>query len=376
MNNRDNLLGIIAAIYRWRKAIRNVCIVVLAGSIGLSLLMRDYYKAVTIFYPASPELASPELIFGYTSQVTQYFGSDRDLDRIAEIANSNEVVDFMVDHFKLYQQYGIDSTSAKGPYKVREIFLSLYSAQKNKNDAIEVSVEDVNPKLAAEMATAARNKINEIAQRLIKSSQATILMSFEDNIRRKNIDLARLADSLRTLQSKYGIYSIGAQGDRLSTQLANAGSEITHAKARLKVLENNPDIDRDTIEYIKANLLAYQEEQKKLSSRTPNADELTLPRFSEGAPNVSVLADLHFQARKQLTFDLERYNQIKAAYNTNIPAIHVIEQAQVPMVKSRPHRVVIVLASVLAAFFFSVLGVMLVEAYREVNWKEVLQQGA
>jgi LPS O-antigen subunit length determinant protein (WzzB/FepE family) len=108
-------------------------------------------------------------------------------------------------------------------------------------------------------------------------------------------------------------------------------------------------------------------------SRDPKSENLTLQKFSEGVSNVNVVADLHFQARKQLTYDIERYNQIKAAYNTNIPAIHVIEPAQVPVVKSRPHRVVIVIAAVLAAFLFSILGVMLVEAYRDVNWKEVLE---
>jgi uncharacterized protein involved in exopolysaccharide biosynthesis len=373
MNNRDNLLGIIAVIYRWRKAFRNICLITFAGSIGLSLLMRDYYKTTTIFYPASPELASPELIFGYTSQVTQYFGTDRDLDRIAEIANSNEVVDFMVSRFNLYQHYGVDSTTPKGSFKVREVLLGLYSAQKNKNDAIELSVEDQDPKLAAEMANAARNKINEIGQRLIKSSQATILLTFEDNIRRKNQNLGHLADSLRMLQSKYSIYSVGTQGDLLSSELTAAESEITHAKARLRVLGNNPSIERDTIEFIKASLQAYQDEKNNLMSRDPKSENLTLQKFSEGVSNVNVVADLHFQARKQLTYDIERYNQIKAAYNTNIPAIHVIEPAQVPVVKSRPHRVVIVIAAVLAAFLFSILGVMLVEAYRDVNWKEVLE---
>jgi uncharacterized protein involved in exopolysaccharide biosynthesis len=52
-----------------------------------------------------------------------------------------------------------------------------------------------------------------------------------------------------------------------------------------------------------------------------------------------------------------------------------VEPAQVPVVKSRPHRVVIVIAAVIAALLFSILGALLVEAYREVNWKEVLQQG-
>ena len=36
----------------------------LVGSIAVSLFLKNYYQATTIFYPASPQLASPELIFG------------------------------------------------------------------------------------------------------------------------------------------------------------------------------------------------------------------------------------------------------------------------------------------------------------------------
>lgn len=371
MAQHDNLIGVFQTIYRWRKTIRNICLITLVGSIGFSLMLDNYFKATTIFYPASPELASPELIFGYTSQVTQYFGSDRDLDRLDEIANSNEVVDYMVRKFGLYQHYQIDSNSLKGQFKVRERFLNLYSAQKNKNDAIELSVEDTDPQLAATMTNAARDKVNEIAQHLIKNSQSKILATFEDNIRRKATDLELLGDSLRDLQEKYSIYSVTDQGEQLSTQLAKAESEIVRGKARLEVLENNPLIPRDTVEYIKANLRAYQRERQSLMTPEPGGDNVSLKRFNEGLPKVSVLSDLHFQARKQLSYDKERYNQIKAAYNTDIPALQVVEAAETPLLKSRPKRSVIVIASLLAAFLFSVLAVLIAETYRDFRWDAI-----
>jgi capsule polysaccharide export protein KpsE/RkpR len=371
MNNRDNLLGVFQAMYRWRKAIRNICLIALIGSIAFSLTLENYYQANTIFYPASPELSNPELIFGYTGQVTNYFGSDRDLDRLHEIANGAEVVDYMVDRFRLYEVYGLDSTSLKGRAKVREYFRNLYVAQKNKNDALELSVEDTDPPRAAEMANAARDKINEIAQRLIKNSQSRLLATFEENIKNKAAELEVLADSLRRLQAQYNIYSGSEQGEQLSEQLANAESEIVRARARLEVLEGNSLIPRDTIAYIKANLRAYERERQTLMSPDPKNSGVSVKDFNEGLPKVAVMTDLHFQARKQLSFDLERYNQIRAAFNTDIPAIQIIEIAEPPLLKSRPKRSIIVVASVAAAFLFAVLGVLIAEAYRDFNWKEI-----
>lgn len=374
MQQRDNLLGVLSTIYRWRKMIRNVCLITLAGSIALSLLLHNYYKATTIFYPSSPQLANPELIFGTTGQVTEYFGSDRDLDRMTEIANSNEVVDFMLGKFNLYLHYDIDSTDREGPYDVREEFREMYSAQKNKNDAIELSIEDTDPKLAADMANAARQKINEIGQRLIKENQGRLLATFEDNINRKTTELTQLGDSLKFLQAKYNIFNVGAQGEQLSTQLAQAESEIVRLGAKLEVLQGNPLIPLDTIEYIKANLKASQRQRQSLTTSNPSGDNLSIKSFNEGLPVVSVLSDLHYQARKQLSYDKERYNQIKAAFNTDIPSLQVVEHAEVPLIKSRPKRSIIVIVSVLAAFLFSVLAALVADAYRDVNWQNIKQE--
>ena len=367
-------MGVLQTIYRWRKAIRNVCLLALVLSIGFSLLLKNYYKATTIFYPASPQLSNPELLFGYTSQVTDYFGSDRDLDRISEIAGSSELVDFMVQRFNLYEHYGYDSTAKDGAYKVRKLFLSLYSAQKNKNDAIELTVEDTDPALAAEMANTARNKINEIAQQLSKKSQARLLLAFDDNINRKKAELLALSDSLRRVQAYYGIYDPEAQGEQLSEQMTLAEKDVVENRAKLEVLEKDPIIPRDTIAYIRAKLRASERREQQLSSQSSADGALSLKRYNEGLPMVSVLRDLHFQARKQLSYDLERYNQIKSAYNTDIPAIHVIETAERPLIKSRPKRSVIVLASVAAACMFTVLAALLADTYREINWKNISSQ--
>lgn len=373
MNNRDNLLGVIGTIYRWRKALLNICLLTFIVSAAFAWWQPNYYKATTSFYPASPELSKPEVIFGASSKVAEYFGTDRDLDRLMEIASGNEVVDSMVARFHLYKHYDIDSSSREGLFLVREKFRGLYVVQKNKNDALELSVEDKDPQLAAEIANAARIEINEISKRMVKKTQATLLLSFEDNIQRKLVGLTRMADSIRYLQQHYNIYSIGEQGDLLTSQLATAESEVIRGKARLEVLSNNPLIPKDTIEYIKANLLASERTLRQINSPNPRSDNFSTKNFNEGLPLLTVISDLHYQARRQLSYDLERYSQIKAAYNTDIPALQLIAAAETPIMKNRPKRTMLVITATIAAFLFTLLGALLADAYRDVNWKQVIQ---
>ncbi|MFN0015181.1 MAG: hypothetical protein ACKVU2_11595, partial [Saprospiraceae bacterium] len=299
-------------------------------------------------------------------------GSDRDLDRLAEIAAGKEVEDFMVHRFNLYEHYDIDSTDKKGRHKVRERFRSLYDAQKNKNDAIEVLIEDQDPQLAADMANAARDKINAIGQRMTKESQGKLLLAFESNIKRKTAELSMLGDSLQQIQADFGIYNVGVQGDHISEQLATSESEIVRNRAVLEILEKDPNIPRDTITYIKANLSAAEHQRRQLMSKDTTSENMTLIRFNEGMPRISILQDLHYQARKQLSYDLERYNQILATYNTDIPALLVVESAEVPPVKSRPKRSLIVLGVLMAAFLFTVLAALIADTYRDVPWRQII----
>ena len=369
---KDNLISVLRTLWQWRKAIRNVAIAAGVVAITVSLLLPNYYQSVTICYPASPKLSNPELLFGTAGQVTDYYGSDQDLDRLAEIANGNELIDYMVDRFKLYEHYDIDSTAKEGAYKVRKHFRKLYVAQKNKNDALEISVEDTDPKLAADMANAARDKMDETARQLNTQSQGRLLAAIQDNITRKQADLKVLGDSLRILQSFYGIYDPTAQGEQLAISMAETEADLIKFRAKIQVLEPNPNIPRDTIAYLKANLRAAEQLRHSLTQggglTAGETNQLTVDRFNNGLATVLVVKDLHFQARKQLSYDLERYNQIKAVFNTKISAVHVIEAAEPALRKSRPTRSLIVLGSVIGAVLLMGFAALLADAYRDIKW--------
>ena len=102
--------------------------------------------------------------------------------------------------------------------------------------------------------------------------------------------------------------------------------------------------------------------------------QLTLERYSTGLARLQVLRDLHYQARKQLSYDLERYYQIKAVFNTEIYAIHIVEKAEQALRKNRPVRSLIVLGSVISVFLLAALAAVIVDAYRDVNWENVLRR--
>lgn len=364
MEQKDSLLGIITTLFKWKRPIIITTLVAVIGSAIIVLIIPVYYQAATTFYAASPDLAMPESIFGTVNEGMEYYGEDEDIDRIMTIAESSELAAFLIQRFNLYEHYKIDTTKEKAPYYVMEVFADLYNVKKTKYDAIELSVEDRNRELAAEMANTARVKIDELAQRLIKSSQEKVLETYQTSIQEKNEMLTTLGDSLRQTRQTYGVFNTETQSELLATLLARSEARLANEQARYSALQSMSGVHRDTLNFLRAQISALQKEVETLETR--------LDKFNQGMALVDVLADIHEEARAQLGEDEERYKQIKSAYNSYFPSIHLVEAATVPVIKSRPKRTIIVLAATMIAFIFSVIGVLILEQYREVNWRAII----
>ncbi len=329
MNTTDSLLSLIKVIKKWFKPIFIVCSLAVIGTIVISLTMKNYFKSSTIFYAASADLAKPAPIGGFEIPI-DYYGRDEDIDRLMSIANSGELVSKVIQEFNLAEHYEINDNNAKGKYKVMERFNKLYNVQKNKYDAIVVSVEDVDPVIAQKIANRARDMINQIAQRTVKNSQDLLIKNYKGNIDQKTKELAILTDSIQREKEKFGIFDSENQGQALAEALATA------------------------------------ERQSQI-----NAIKNEIANFTKGVSQVKVLEQEQKEFGLQLSLDKERYKQLLSAKESDFNAIHLIEKAEIPLVKSRPRRSILVIASALISLFFSVLAALIVEKFRSINWKEV-----
>lgn len=366
MENKDNLLVGLGILFRNRKFILTITGIVFVGSVIIALLLPVYYKSSTIFYAASPDLSNPDKMFGGGSGESQYYGTNDDVDRLLTIAQSNELLDYMINEFHLYKHYDIDSTSPKSSFYIREKLLGLYNVQKTKYDAIQLSVEDKDPKIAADMANAARDKISLIAKNLVKSSQKQQMDTYKSSIKESTAQLNVLGDSLASMRERFGIYNPETQGEILATMLATAQGKVSALQGKLNAMLDASGTPRDSIRRVSANLKGAEAQLVQVKS--------DVEKFNQGSGRVSAMTEEHENAKTQISWDSERLKHWEAAYNADYPVIHLVETAAVPIVKSRPMRTIIVLASTFVALLFSLIGALLYDQYGNVNWKKVLHE--
>jgi len=154
----------------WQKKRLIILLTVLAGagSVLISLLLPNYYKASTTFYVASTDVTQPYKLFG-ASEIS-YFGKPEDIDRVLTFANSYQLVDQLIDTFQLLDHYEINVEQPKARFKVRKTFFKHYEVLKNKFNAIELSFEDKDREFAARVANVARDLIDELSRRMTEEN--------------------------------------------------------------------------------------------------------------------------------------------------------------------------------------------------------------
>ena len=363
MEQKDNLLGVLKTLFKWKKQIIYVCVIAAIGSVVISLFLDNYYESSTIFYAASPDQALPEPV-GTESYDRDYYGNPEDIDRILTIAESREIASFLIDKYNLYEHYEIDSTHRLAPHKVTKAFRTHYTVKKTKYDAIEISVEDKDPVLATNMVNDARQKVEEIAQQLIKSTMDVKISTYKQGIMDKTRDLEVLGDTMMNVRERYGVYNTVTQSEGLSQLIATVKSNLSREGARREILAANSSIHRDTISMIDAMISGMKDQLVSLNEM--------LNDFNKGTAKIEVLQQIHAEARKQMSLDKERLKQLESLKNSHFNTIFIVEVGEIPLYKSRPVRSIICIAAVFIAFVLSVIGVLILDVYKDVNWRELI----
>ena len=370
---KDSLLQVLGTLYPWRRHIMRITLAAFLLSVVGSLFLKNYYQGKTVFYAASQDLFKPEKVFGGGTTEMYYYGSGEDVDRILTVGNSHAVVDFLIDSFDLWKVYKIKPGTPKAKYKMRKAFRENYNILLTKQDALELTVEDKDPERAAAMANAATRLIDKEVKSIIKNSQIALASSYQRSINSKEKVMQNNLDSLIAYRDKSGIYDPGGQTEILATRVTEVTNAVEREKASLESLRKSSSKKvKDSIDIIEARIIGYDRELAILNGTDPNS-HYSLKNFNKAKGKVELLESRYYRSYEQIGYDLEKLKLYNAAIDIDVPALHLIEAAEVPLYKSRPKRSIIVLACTLAAFLFSIAGVLALESYRQMDWGVVFK---
>lgn len=198
------MLDLIQYWYKWWKQIFAFCSIAVLLSIVIShpAIMKPYYQSRVVFYPANPSVNDRNTFFSERSIIVDNFGSKDDINRFLAIANSEGLVNFMVDTFQLRAHYEIKEED----YYVNRKFRSNYKAIKNDLGAIEIQILDTDPELAAKMVNTALHYVEKAYRAILDANKRATYELLTSEAAIKSNDLKKLADSLNVLKKKSNFF--------------------------------------------------------------------------------------------------------------------------------------------------------------------------
>jgi len=357
MDTKENLLRPLLLLWKRKNLILGLSFLITLIAAGLSLLKPNYYESSSTFYPASNDLAKP-LPIGTQAVDMEYYGNGDDRDRILALASSNDLKDYLIEEFDLYNHYHIKPSNEKAKFILNLQFNKHFSIEKTKLDAIRLSFEDKDPEFAKEVVNSATAKLNEIAQKIVKDGQATLLSSYTVAVDAKNAQLKTLTDKISSLRSQYGIYNLESQSTTYSELLPEAESKLSIAKSKYSLMQSI-NAHPDTVKTYQSMVNSYQTQVKDLNAR--------MKKFNEGyLPTLNAEDELN-DFMKQYVLDKQRLSQLQSAYNSPFDAIHLVEAGEVPYIKSRPKRTFIVIGAAIASTLFLSMLVLINDFVKSIG---------
>jgi capsular polysaccharide biosynthesis protein len=310
MDKEFNLVAALRIILKWKN---HILVLTLASGIIAALfsifVMDEWYLSWSTLYPTNMSRSVRNEIFGESVTNVDYYGGKQEVNRVLTIANSNPVIDFVIDSFHLAEHYGVPRTKKFWRTIVRKKLEKKYTAIKTERDAVEISLYDTDPKFASDVVNEVVKKVDDLNKRYVESAKTKQYGALSKEILKVQSDVSVLSDSIAGIGEKYNIkVSVGTDGTMIID-----GKDYKAVQLYKQVLSKQTNASREL-----NNLINIQ-------------------------------------------------GQLSVAGQNTESSLFVLEEAFPAERREKPVRSLVVLISVLITAFVSVIGVLLIEQIRDIK---------
>lgn len=362
----------------WRM-IAKTTIVAAILSVVYSISLPNIYCAKTLILP--PQQDSSGLMGmlmgasgGMGGMAVDLLGKGTPADMYVGILNSEAVSDKIIDRFKLMDVYKLNYRM--DAYKKLDSTVDI--AVGKKAGIITITVDDINPKRAADIANAYVDELCKLTAKLNITGAGYNRAFYEERLAKAKVDLTVAEDSLKLFQVKYKALDITEQARGTIKGIADLEAQLALEEVKLAGLKQSltdSSSEIRTQSAIIANLKAQisKFEGNRTGSSFPGV--ASVPELGQQYLRLMREFKIHETIVELLT---KQYETAKLSEAKDITAIQVIQSAKVPDKKSKPNRSLIVLAITLAAgfgaglySFISEAGVRMPDEDR-VRWHRIM----
>jgi len=201
-----------------------VVFVVAAGvSVVASLLVTPRYKSTAILFPTSSNRLSKAILADRYSLDYMDYGIERDCEYAIQILLSQSMEDDVCRRFNMMEHYGISGDDHQKYFKLHEAYRSNVSVKRTEYLGVEISVLDIDPQWAADIANFMAMNYDTLTSRIQQDRSRDAYGIMQDVCAELERDIRSLEDTLRKDRSRFGV----------SELISNKTQELAELQTRM-----------------------------------------------------------------------------------------------------------------------------------------------
>lgn len=270
---------------------------------------------------------------------------------------SRTVADNLIDRFNLMNVYRqkLREEARKKLGSVTEISAGV------KDNIISISVEDRDPKRAADIANGYIEELERLTRTLAVTDASKRRLFFERQAKDANEDLANAEQEMKKTEEKTGIIQLDNQAKVMLQAYADLRAEVTVKEVQVQAMRSfatseNPDLQRAETE-----LTALRGQLARLEQGARSGAVVPLQNVPTAALEyIRKLREVKYR-EALLELMLKQYEIARIDESKDSSVVQVLEGALTPEKRSWPPRTAIVLASTLLALLVAIGTALLME---------------
>jgi uncharacterized protein involved in exopolysaccharide biosynthesis len=333
------------------------------AAVVISLLLKNTYTANAKIMPPqqNQSMAMTSMLnqFGPLAALAgQGLGLRTPSDIYVGMLRSRTVADALIDRFSLIQVY-----KKKKRDDARKALESNTLITTGKDGIISISVDDHDPNLAASIANAYVEELENLTKTLAITEASRRRAFFERETKMAMDDLAGAEQALKQTQETTGLIMLDPQSRAMIESLSSLRAQVAAKEVQVQSMRSfataqNPDLERAEQE-----LAALRDQQAKLEMGRGKRSLADVPIENVPSAGLEYIRKLREVKYREALFELlaKQYEAAKIDEARDSLVVQQLDKAVIPEKKSWPLRGVIVIVTTMLALMIAILAAYFME---------------
>lgn len=358
-----SLLDLLIVLAERRRTILYVTAGFAVIAVIVSLLLPKSYTAMVTLLPPQQNSSVGSMLasqLGNLGSMAALAGGSLGLkspnDMYVAMFRSETVEDAMINDFHLMAEY-----HAKLLSDARKAFEKHSTVDGNGKDGLlHITVQDHDPKRAAEMANTYVAEFHHLSEHLALTEAQQRRMFFEGQLEQAKNKLADAEEALKKTQQTTGLIQLDAQARALIESAAALRAQIAAKEVQIQAMQTYATGQNAQLIEAQQELESLRAQLSALGGSEDNADSLIVPKGKVPEAGLEYVRRLRDVKYYETIFEIlaRQFEVAKLDEAKEGAVVQVVDPAIVPDRKSSPKRGLIVIVATAAGLFIGVLAAL------------------